>query len=152
MFVTDSNTLEQLGINEEAGISSPVVLNNVSAPDMQTLINDLAAAISPSPLPNLPGNVVTYDSLGEYEGVVSRDTLTPQSINYTSSTNSTLVSPTFSMSVSDSIIQPAVLNAFQPSSEDIANAHRAVEKLADDIRSAVKVKRGRKPSKKAEKK
>jgi hypothetical protein len=152
MFVTDSNTLEQLGINEEAGVNSSVALNSASTPDMQTLINDLAAAISPSPLPILPGNVVTYDSLGEYEGVVCRDTLTPQSINYTSSTNSTLVSPTFSMSVGDSIVQPAVLNGFQPSSEDIANAHRAVDKLADDIRSTVKVKRGRKPSKKVEKK
>lgn len=132
--------------------NSSIALNNTSTPDMQTLINDLAAAISPSPLPILPGNVVTYDSLGEYEGVVCRDTLTPQSINYTSSTNSTLVSPTFSMSVGDSIVQPAVLNGFQPSSEDIANAHRAVDKLADDIRSTVKAKRGRKPSKKVEKK
>lgn len=152
MFVTDSNTLEQLGINEEAGVNSSVALNSASTPDMQTLINDLAAAISPSPLPILPGNVVTYDSLGEYEGVVCRDTLTPQSINYTSSTNSALVSPTFSMSVGDSIVQPAVLNAFQPSQEDIANAHRAIDKLADDIRSTVKAKRGRKPSKKVEKK
>jgi len=152
MFVTDSNTLEQLGINEEAGVSASVALNNVVAPDMQTLINDLAAAISPSPSPNLPGNVVTYDSLGEYEGVVSRDTLTPQSINYTSSTNSTLISPSFSMAVGTSMLQPAVLNTFQPSPEDIASAHRAVEKLADDIRFTVKAKRGRKPSKKVEKK
>lgn len=152
MFVTDSSTLEQLGINEEAGVSASVAVNNVVAPDMQTLINDLAAAISPSPLPNLPVNVVTYDSLGEYEGVVSRDTLTPQSINYTSSTNSTLTSPSFSMAVGTSMLQPAVLNAFQPSPEDIASAHRAVEKLADDIRSTVKAKRGRKPSKKVEKK
>jgi hypothetical protein len=103
-------------------------------------------------LPSLPGSVVTYDSLGEYEGVVSRDTLTPQSINYTSSTNSTLVSPSFGMSVGTSIVQPAVLNAFQPSPEDIANAHKAVEKLADDLRDSVKPRRGRKPSKKAENK
>jgi hypothetical protein len=52
------------------------------------------------------------------------------------------------MIVGASTLQPAVATAFQPSSEDIANAHRAVEKLADDMRSVVRPKRGRKPSKK----
>lgn len=151
MFITDSNILEQLGINEEAGVRlsdtvDGITVNNATSQDIQALVSDLASAIS---TPDF-SSVTTYNSLGDYEGVVSRNMLTPQSTNYTSST---LISPSFSnMVVGTPTPQPAVATAFQPSSEDIANAHRAVEKLADDMRSVVKSKRGRKPSKKAEKK
>jgi len=154
MFITDSNILEQLGINEEAGVRlsdtvDGVTVNNATSQDIQALFNDLASAIS---TPDF-SNVTTYESLGDYESVVSRNMLTPQSTNYISSTSSALISPSFnSMVVGIPTLQPAVATAFQPSSEDIANAHKAVEKLADDIRSVVKSKRGRKPSKKAEKK
>lgn len=160
MFVTDSNTLDQLGINEEAGVSSSISLENVTAPDMQSLISDLSSAISSVSSSNLIGNVTTYDSL-ENEGVVSRNVeLTPQPINYTSSTNSTLNSfssiPSFSnVIVNSSTPQPSTYlssNAgFQPTQKEIENAHKAINKFADDIHSAVvKSKRGRKPSKKSE--
>lgn len=152
MFVTDSNILEQLGINEEAGVTSSVVLNNVAvnnatSTDIQALVNDLAAAISQTPL----GGVTTYNSLGEYEGVVSRNELSLQSTNYTGSNNSTLMPPSFSnMVVNSTVPQSSVVNvAFQPPSlETIVSTHEAANKLVSDIRATVtKTKRGRKPYK-----
>jgi hypothetical protein len=151
-FVTDSDILDKLGKEDFVTTSSVSLNNEVSLedtsplPEMQSLINDLSLALAPMP----SASILTYDSLGAYEGVVSRNMLTPQSTNYTGSTNSTLVSPLFnSMIVGTPTLQPAVVTAFQPpSSEDIISAHRAVEKLADDMRSVVRPKRGRKPSKK----
>jgi hypothetical protein len=146
MFIADSNILEQLGINEEAGEHlsaelSRTAANNATQQDIQSLVSDLAAAIS---TPDF-STVTTYDSLGS-EGVVSRNTL--QS-NYTSSTDA----PFNSLNLSISHPQPSVINsALQPSVEDVAKAHQAAGKLAEDIRSVLKPKRGRKPSKKVENK
>lgn len=151
-FIADADIIEKLG--KELETFSSVSLNCVAAPEtraplpeMQSLINDLSLALAPMP----PANIVTYDNLGDYEGIVSRNNeLSPQPINYTSSTNSTLMSPSFSnMIIGSTLPQPAVANAFQPSLEDINTAHKAAEKLVSDMRATVKPKRGRKPSKKS---
>lgn len=159
-FVADLDILEKLGFNEESDLTPNVAFSGATLsetesplPEMQSLINDLSLALAPMP----QTNIVNYNALGDYEGVVSRNNeLSPQSINYTSSTNSTFVSPSFNKSsidkdymfISSATPQPAVANSFQPSSEDITNAHKAAEKLVSDVRSVVKAKRGRKPSKK----
>lgn len=169
-FVTDSDILEKLGFKKEGETFSAtlgnVIINNATSEDvqslladaqslgvqslsedMQSLVNDLSLALAPIPTTN----IVDYNSLGEYEGVVSRNELSPQSINYTGSTNPSLVSPSFSSMVFNSTTpQPSVANVTfqQPSLESISNAHEAANKLVSDIRAVVKAKRGRKPSKK----
>lgn len=153
MFLTDSNTLEQLGVNEEAGegFSTTIgsaVINSTSPQDIQSLVSDLAAAIA---TPDY-STVKIYDSLGGNEGVVSRS---PQSINYTNSTDPTFTSlnssPSFGSVVIGSTVQPSVANiALSPSLNEIEKAHQAANKLAADLRGVVRAKRGRKPSKKAE--
>lgn len=159
-FVADSDILEKLGFNAESDSTLNVAFSGATLsetesplPEMQSLINDLSLALAPMP----QTNIVNYNALGDYEGVVSRNNeLSPQSINYTSSMNSTFVSPSFNKSsidkdymfISSAAPQPAVASSFQPSSEDITNAHKAAEKLVSDVRSVVKAKRGRKPSKK----
>lgn len=160
MFVTDSDTLDKLVANDEAGIIPTVTLNNVTIPGavtqlpgMQTLVSDLASAISSPDYLSLSGNVTTYDSLGELEGVVSR---TPQSTNYTNSIDSTFSplnsSSSFSsLNVGSIVPQSAIANVQpQPSLKEIQVAHDAANKLASEIRSVVKSRRGRKPSKKVE--
>lgn len=170
MFVTEPDTLDELVASEEAGQIPTVSLNSATiassltqVPEVQTLIKDLTAAIAPTPFLGLAGGVTTYDSLGNHEGVVSRNVdTTPQSINYTGSTSSAFVSPNSSPSFSSVMVnsvapQPSTYLAastpFQPTQKEVEQAHKALEKVANDLHSVVvKAKRGRKPSKKSGKK
>jgi len=170
MFVTEPDTLDELVANEEAGQIPTVVLNSATipgavaqAPEMQSLIKDLTSAIAPTPFLGLAGSVTTYDSLGNHEGVVSRNVdTTPQSINYTGSTSSAFVSPNSSPSFNSVVVnsvapQPSTYLAasapFQPTQKEVEQAHKALEKVANELHSSVvRAKRGRKPSKKSGKK
>lgn len=146
------------------GVSSFV--NTSQVPEMQDLIKDLSAALSPTSL-SLTDSVKTYDSLANTEGVVVRNVdLTPQSINYTSSTNSAFgiasISPLTITANSVSAVMPAsaptssyvmATSVFQPTPKEIEKAHEAFSKVASDLRATVtKARRGRKPSKKTGKK
>jgi hypothetical protein len=165
MFVTEPEVLDEIVLQDNDGALPTVVLNNVNGivsqvPGMQDLIKDLSAAIAPaSQFLGLNGNVTTYDSLGNTESVVNRNVETPQSINYTGSTSSTLGSLNSSPlgTVSISSVAPASYFAAtaisQPTQKEIELAHKTLAKVANELRSdVVKAKRGRKPSKKSGKK
>lgn len=169
--VSDSMNIQELA-NEISNIAgsdmNTISLNGVNVsetltkvPEMQDLIKDLTASLAPMPYAGLGGNVTTYDSLGNTGGVVVRNVdVTPQSINYTSSTNSAFgtsanpltVSANSVLSVSPTPQSAYVLSNFQPTAKEIEKAHQAVGKLTDEIRTTMKPRRGRKPSKKTGKK
>jgi len=183
MFVAESETLDDLvaesdnmtaqelvdeiqkisGSSELTAIAlnTADIANSVTKiPEMQDLIKDLSASLAPVPFVGFNSNsVTTYDSLGATGGVVVRNVdVTPQSINYTSSTNSisgTSASP-FAASVNSIMPTSFVMSGVpsQPSTEEITKAHQALNKVAADIRlsAAPKARRGRKPSKKSGKK
>jgi hypothetical protein len=171
MFVTEPETLDEIVAYDNAGELPTVTLNSTSiagaapgAPEIQSLIKDLTAAIAPTPFLGLAGSVTTYDSLGNADGRVSRNVdVTPQSINYTGSTHSTFSSLNSSPSFGDTVVmnsvapQPASYLAastpFQPTPKEVEQAHKALEKVANELHSSVvKARRGRKPSKKSGKK
>ena len=174
MFVTGADTLDDLVELSDASEIDDIkvaTLNNVgltgstpTSPDLQSLINNLASAISPfdHSATFLGGaeSITTYDSLGHMEGVVSRNVdVTPQSFNYIGSTHSASIAPgshlgttvTVNSVVPQSSLNSAyvVSNNFVPTQTEIQKAHQAVEKLTEDIRAVGKAKRGRKPSKKS---
>ena len=168
MFVAEADTLDEIVSQDNEGMIPTVTLNSATvpeavaqAPEMQSLIKDLTAAIAPaSQFLGLGGGITTYDSLGHTESVVNRNVdVTPQSINYTGSTSSTLGSLSSSplaVSINSMAPQPAsylVSAPFQPTQKEVEQAHKALEKVAHDLHSTVvKAKRGRKPSKKSGKK
>jgi hypothetical protein len=126
-------------------------------PEMQDLIKDISTALSPPVLSMLGNNdgVRTYDSLGNTGGIVVRNVeTTPQSINYTSSTNYASSFPGTVLSLNSSPASSYVVGTSirQPSPEEIQKAQEVLGKVSSEIRSVAKAKRGRKPSKNSGKK
>lgn len=152
--ISGSNELTSLAVNV-ASLSNSVA----KVPEMQDLIKDLSASLAPTSFVGFNG-VTTYDSLGATGGVVVRNVdVTPQSINYTSSTNSISGTSTSPFAASINAVMPTsfVMSSVQsqPSEQDITKAHQVLNKVAADIRissSPPKARRGRKPSKKSGKK
>lgn len=178
MFMADGATLDklfaesdQMNIRELADEIKNITgskensfeLNDTlnAVPEMQDLIKDISASLASMP----SSGITTYDNRVSSGGVVVRNVeLTPQSINYTSSTNSAFGSSIPSFVTTNSVLNIApdapqsafvLASGFHPSSKEIEQAHQSFAKMSDGIRStmaAAKPKRGRKPSKKTGKK
>jgi len=153
MLIADDDEFDKLAEASESletqELTQHLADGTAPAVEVQDLLNPLTAAFK------------TYSSAGA-DGIVNRIELTPQSTNYTDSSNSAIGDlPTFNledetMKLSSTIIASPTLTpaidatrAFKPTQKELESVTKAMETVANQLHSqAVKARRGRKPSKK----
>jgi len=167
MFIADDDEFDKLAEASESletqELTQHLADGTAPAVEVQDLLKDLTAAFATAPggVISLNNSVKTYSSAGA-DGIVNRIELTPQSTNYTDSSNSAIGDlPTFNledetMKLSSTIIASPTLTpaidatrAFKPTQKELESVTKAMETVANQLHSqAVKARRGRKPSKK----
>lgn len=137
----------------KVGTEVGVPINPTDAPEVTDLMKDLTSAMRTASLDNMAPlgsiNVTTYDNVAE--GVVTRSVdLTPQQLNYTGSSSSTLSNVSLNSALGGAtgssafFCAPASAGAFasnfQPTQKEVETVSK-ISAIAD------KPRRGRKPSK-----
>jgi hypothetical protein len=172
----DMTTQELVEEIHQFGTEVGAPVNPTDTPEVKDLMKDLSLAMATSAV-SLPNNVTTYDDVAtKYgyddvtEGVVTRSVdLTPQQLNYTGSSVSTLSSVAFNAAAGEvlpsvasaSLVPPQVTTGFIKYGDAVPAAAPAVYvsnsfgPTQKELEGAIKVsgladsrpKRGRKPSK-----
>jgi hypothetical protein len=165
----DLTTQELVEEIHQFGTEVGAPVNPTDTPEVKDLMKDLSLAIATSPTFDLgQSSVMTYDDVTE--GVVTRSVdLTPQQLNYTGSSVSTLSSVAFNSAAGEilpvasaaSLVPPQVTTGFIKYGDAVPAAAPAVYvsnsfgPTQKELEGAIKVsgladsrpKRGRKPSK-----
>jgi len=126
MFVAEAEALDDLIAKADnltaqelvdeihkVGIEGGVSINPIDAPEVEELMKDLSTVLNVSS--SLGSSVVTYEDIAE--GVVNRSVeLTPQSLNYTGSSDSALGN----FNVNDSVLTSDLV--FNPTKKELESA------------------------------